>query len=77
MSRWEPARDFGRVRAAGEAEIFNLQVDRHHTYFVGKTGYLVHNRKDEDPTNEGDHGDNNPDEIKSSKFTPTTPTNKT
>ncbi len=39
-----------------EAPIFNLEVDRHHTYFVGKTGYLVHNRKDEDP-DEGNDGD--------------------
>jgi hypothetical protein len=29
-----------------EIPVFNMQVDRQHTYFVGKEGYLVHNEKD-------------------------------
>jgi uncharacterized membrane protein YgcG len=39
-----------------EVPVFNMRVDSQHTYFVGETGYLVHNEKDtgEDSGTDGD-----------------------
>src|SRR6202000_2449755 len=36
--------------SAGPAEtaVYNLRVDWQHTYYVGVSGYLVHNEKDQD-----------------------------
>jgi Pretoxin HINT domain len=33
-------------REPAETAVFNLRVDRQHTYYVGEAGYLVHNAKD-------------------------------
>jgi hypothetical protein len=55
-----------------ETPVFNMRVDRHHTYFVGETGYLVHNEKDQDPDG-GALGDDIPGNIDEKKRSPPTP----
>ena len=42
-----------------ETLVFNMRVDSQHTYFVGETGYLVHNEKDTGG-DDGDDGDDIP-----------------
>jgi hypothetical protein len=43
-------------REPAETAVFNLRVDRQHTYYVGEAGYLVHNAKDANVDN-GQVGD--------------------
>jgi hypothetical protein len=42
-----------------ETAVFNMRVDSQHTYFVGETGYLVHNEKDTG-SDDGQEGDDIP-----------------
>lgn len=37
------------TRAASPQPVFNLTVAEHHSYYVGASGLLVHNRKDDEP----------------------------
>jgi hypothetical protein len=43
-----------------EIPVFNMRVDSQHTYFVGETGYLVHNEKDTGEEDDGTEGDDAP-----------------
>jgi hypothetical protein len=43
-----------------EVPVFNMRVDSQHTYFVGETGYLVHNEKDTGEEDDGTEGDGIP-----------------
>ena len=52
-----------------ESPVFNLRVDLHHTYFVGETGYLVHNVKDQGDDG-GDLGDDIPGSTEDKKRSP-------
>ena len=54
-----------------ESPVFNLRVDLHHTYFVGETGYLVHNVKDQGDDG-GDLGDDIPGSTEDKKRSPPT-----
>ena len=63
---------FGVSVDPAETPVFNMRVDRHHTYFVGETGYLVHNEKDQDPDG-GALGDDIPGSIDDKKRSPPTP----
>jgi len=50
---WQTLNDISR--AASPQTVFNLTVAEHHSYYVGPSGLLVHNRKDDEPeTEDGD-----------------------
>jgi Pretoxin HINT domain len=55
-----------------EVPVFNMRVDSQHTYFVGETGYLVHNEKDtgeDDDTQDDDIPGSTEDKERSLKQT--------
>lgn len=57
--------------AAEQTPVFNMRVNADHTYFVGETGYLVHNAKDSGDDGSG-NGGSTPD-AKSTKGIPPVP----
>jgi hypothetical protein len=57
-----------------ETPVFNMRVDSQHTYFVGETGYLVHNEKDTDQDDGNDDPGNTEDKKNlGAKTRPVTP----